>query len=400
MGDHSVKICVLGPANPGQLRDFMFDSDNARAIAHDIPSGQSVVSLARGLLEKGHYVSVVSISDGPEDIRFSGEKFSFTGLAISRRARWQVLTLWERESRKLRDVVNTVDCDVVHAQWTYEYAMAGLRSKKPLVITAHDAPWTIFLHFKDAYRFFRLVYAHVVALVARRRGIVISAVSPYLKSAWEREMAWSRDMPVVPNAVSAPTGKHEKAAYPLVVEVADNSQRKNIKNLLRAMEVVRHRFPEAQLVLLGHGLGDDGPLAGWARLENLDEGVAFLGHQKRDKIEEMLGSALVHAHVSREESFGLTMVEAMAAGTAVLAGKKSGAVPWILEHGEAGILANVEDPNEIADGICQLLADPKLRERLSQRGRTRFETYFSVGATVDGYLALYERVLQAPPRGS
>jgi glycosyltransferase involved in cell wall biosynthesis len=106
-----------------------------------------------------------------------------------------------------------------------------------------------------------------------------------------------------------------------------------------------------------------------------------------------MSSALVHAHVSKEESFGLTVLEALLAGTAVLGGSNSGAVPWILESGKAGLLVDIEDPNRIAEGICQLLTNSKLRRNLVRRGKRRSETLFSPEAAVDAHLALYENAL-------
>lgn len=384
-----LRICLLGPANPGQLRDFMFAEDNGRAAAFDSPSGQSVVILARQLLKAGHSVYLASLLGGEQDVRFEGERFVFEGIASSRRARWRAITFWRKESRALASAVNRANCDVVHAHWTYEYARAGLRTGKPLLITARDAPWTIVLQFRDAYRFSRLLFAHWVALLARRKGVQISAVSPYLAEAWKREMLWSRAMPIVANAAEAVTVRSSKSEHPLVVELADGSPRKNVKNLLKAMKLVREKMPQASLALLGHGLGEDGPIADWARKEDLSDGVVFMGHQKRDVVVSMIGSAWVHAHVAREESFGLTVVEAMAAGTPVIGGKDSGAVPWILDQGRFGLVVDIEDSQDLADGILKILSDRDLRERLAEAGRERYRKGFRPQPMAESYFAIY-----------
>ncbi len=98
-------------------------------------------------------------------------------------------------------------------------------------------------------------------------------------------------------------------------------------------------------------------------------------------------------HVSLEESFGVSVVEAMVAEVPVVAGAHSGAVPWVLDNGDAGVLVDIRSPADIADGIGRLLDNPEFAQGLVARARRRALTAFAPDAVAKAYIGEYERVL-------
>lgn len=91
---------------------------------------------------------------------------------------------------------------------------------------------------------------------------------------------------------------------------------------------------------------------------------------------------------SRNEAFGLTVIEAMAAGKAVI-GSDSGAIPELLER-ECGRLAPPEDAEAWAAAMAELAGDAELRRRLGQAARRRVEEDFTLAAHVAGLIRDYE----------
>jgi glycosyltransferase involved in cell wall biosynthesis len=214
-----------------------------------------------------------------------------------------------------------------------------------------------------------------------------------MAQAWKRQMAWRRDVHVVPNMTPQDmVGVTPKTAHPLVVEVADAGSRKNIQGLLRAFRDVRRRVPDAELRLVGPGLGQTDPLAVAALGAGLAKGVTFLGAVSRTEVARHLSEAWVHAHAAFEESFGNTLVEAMALGTPVLGGSMSAAVPWVLDGGRAGLLSDVSDHRALAQDISDLLDDERARAGLAGAGLHRVQTTFSPSAVREGYEKLYQIV--------
>jgi glycosyltransferase involved in cell wall biosynthesis len=105
----------------------------------------------------------------------------------------------------------------------------------------------------------------------------------------------------------------------------------------------------------------------------------FLG--KRGDVPNLTRSAAVTVVPSLwAESFGLTVVEGMAAGSAVIASRVGG-IPELIEEGEDGLLVPPGDPDALAAALRRLLDDPALRGRLGNRAREKAHARFSIERT-------------------
>ncbi len=97
-------------------------------------------------------------------------------------------------------------------------------------------------------------------------------------------------------------------------------------------------------------------------------------------------------HSADGESFGRSVVEGMAAGLPVV-GVRGGGVGEIVRHGETGYLAEVDNAQEIAQGIELLARDPARREAMGLAGRQRAESLYSLEACACGVLRVYAQAL-------
>jgi glycosyltransferase involved in cell wall biosynthesis len=176
-----------------------------------------------------------------------------------------------------------------------------------------------------------------------------------------------------------------------LLNVSDAGRRKNIPALIEAFALLRREYHHATLDLVGPGLAESDDIAQRARATGQADGVHFRGVLDRAAVAAALAAATVFVHPSREESFGLSVAEAMAAGVPVVAGRTSGAVPWVL--GGTGLLVDVESPKEIAEAIRTLLDDSNLAEDLAARARRRARETFSPEIVAGSYLEIYEDVL-------
>src|SRR5205085_5403487 len=75
-----------------------------------------------------------------------------------------------------------------------------------------------------------------------------------------------------------------------------------------------------------------------------------------------------------QESFGIVLLEAMAAGAPIVASDIPG-YRDVLTHGLEGLLVERQNPGAIADAICRLLGDPQLRGRMRQVGMEKARAY-------------------------
>jgi glycosyltransferase involved in cell wall biosynthesis len=90
----------------------------------------------------------------------------------------------------------------------------------------------------------------------------------------------------------------------------------------------------------------------------------------------------------QEEGLGLTLVEALLAGSAVV-GTPAGGIPEVVQHEVTGLLAQPEDPQDLSNQLERLLTDRALRERLSLAGKEYALRTFSPESTVARFLSIY-----------
>jgi len=93
------------------------------------------------------------------------------------------------------------------------------------------------------------------------------------------------------------------------------------------------------------------------------------------------------------EGFGLSLVEAMAAGKPVVA-TRVGAVPDIVRHGQDGWIVEPEDVASLADGIARLLRDPSAARRMGQTAQERVREAFSLARMADQVEAVYHELVK------
>ena len=104
----------------------------------------------------------------------------------------------------------------------------------------------------------------------------------------------------------------------------------------------------------------------------LGDTVRFLGF--RDDVEDLLRAADLFCISSHLEGMGTSILDAMAAGLAVVA-TRTGGIPEIVSPGETGILVPPSDPGALAGALEQLGLDPELRAAYGAAGRRRVRAY-------------------------
>ncbi len=400
------RIIIVGPATPAVLSPHLSGADSQRAAAlrgMGGNGGEPVSVLVMALLERGFAVDLVTLTPEVTDLQhLSGPALDVRIGPYRKRARHRARDFFAAERRAVSELLTLASGDVVHAHWTYESALSCERERRPVLVTAHDAPLTILRLYHDAYRLARTILAYRARLGIR----TMSAVSPYLAYRWRREMAYRRPIKVVPNISDGlPVVPPRTRAHRLVLDVADQTDRKNVASLIRAFSEVRRLRPDAVLRLVGPGLSPTDRLAGWARANRLDAAVEFVGPVVHSAIPYHLAEADVFAHAAVEEAHPVSVCEAMHAGLPIVGGRRSGGVPWTLDEGRCGLLVDVRDPGAIAEGVLRLFADPGLATELGQAARSRAVTTFGVDEVVRGYLDAYATAIQEqapakPPRSS
>ncbi len=136
--------------------------------------------------------------------------------------------------------------------------------------------------------------------------------------------------------------------------------------LLESFKRLADRVPDAQLLVVGEG-PDRLALERAASAKGLQDRVRFAGSTPDIRV-PLAAIDVVAVPSLWEEPFGLVVVEAMAAGRAVVA-SKAGGIPEIVRHGETGLLVERGDVVGLAEALARLLQDQALRSRMAAAGR-------------------------------
>lgn len=164
---------------------------------------------------------------------------------------------------------------------------------------------------------------------------------------------------------------------------------KRFSDIIRALPAIRAVQPTVKLLIVGDG-ADRTTLERLTEELALDDAVIFAGYQEapRDFYHLMDVFVLASAH----EAFGLVLVEAMLAGVPIVA-TKVGGVPFVLGHGDAGILIPPLQPAAIVGAVLSILEDRKAAQSYQSAGLARARYTFSAGRYVNEIGKLYSDII-------
>lgn len=157
-----------------------------------------------------------------------------------------------------------------------------------------------------------------------------------------------------------------------VLSLSKLNPRKNIGALLDAWVDVEATHPTAKLVVAGSG-----PLESKLRSRSADLGlsrVKFEGFVSEKRKQELLQTSLIYVLPTRYEGFGLSNLEAMASGCAVVSTDTWGVKDY-LKHEEDGLAVEPKDPNQLSAAILRLLDDRELLRSVADSGRETASSY-------------------------
>jgi L-malate glycosyltransferase len=398
-----VKIAILGPISTSEITPYLFKASS------NIPAGYEgapfMATLIGELLSRGHEVSAFTTSiDLPLNIKqpliAEGERFKIYYCPARRHSirmngfyLGKIVDFFYLERRFLVQAICMDKPDLLHAHWTYEFAMASMDSGIPYLITAHDDPREVLKLYKNIYRFGRYLMAKKVLSNAK----VISAVSEDLK----RRISpfTDRDIDVVSNPLSRQFTDFAnqdnlklQITPPKLISVINGwGFLKNASSALIAFSHIRKHINEATYHLYGHDFQQGGPAELWAKSKNLAESVFFHGPVPQASLVDAMKDAKLMLHPSRSESCPMGIAEAMALGLPIVGGEKSGGVPWMV--GNAGLLVDIERPEEIARAALEILTDDVLYNMYVEAAHQRAKEFLPE-IIVKEYEKLYTRILE------
>jgi glycosyltransferase involved in cell wall biosynthesis len=346
-----------------------------------------VADLTNALVERGHelYVAVRPRSPLPRHLQLPTDRIITLPLRNA---------LDVQSAHELDRFVRRKGIEIVHAHMARDYSLASYaarRKETKFIATRHVL--------------FQLSRLHRHTLARATRVIAVSnAVAKELRSSG---IVSEKQIAVIPNGINVNRFSRARAGFDraqflrgmglpadclLVGSIGELRQLKRHNDFIRAAAIIAPRFPETQFVLAGLDTSASGEirkdLERLVREHGLTDRFYFLGWL--DQAEKLLCAMDVFVSASETESFGLAIVEAMAAGTAVVATATEGAQE-VIEDQKTGLLVPIGNVERMAESVINLLSDPEKRRALAtqsaQSAATKFSLDRMVGEIEDIYIA-------------
>ena len=207
----------------------------------------------------------------------------------------------------------------------------------------------------------------------RRWGFLVTGVLRWVErivvpSEYLREVfsAHGLKADVVPNAMDLARFRFRKR-YPLrpvILSTRNLEPMYKVDNSIRAFGILKSRYPEARLVIVGFG-SEESRLRSMVASLSI-KGVVFAGKVPHESIHRYYDNADIMVNSSEIDNMPLSVMEAFASGTPIVS-TQAGGIRNMIEDGENGLIVAMRDPDEMADAVSRLLGDPDLAGRLAGR---------------------------------
>jgi glycosyltransferase involved in cell wall biosynthesis len=393
--DETMKIAFLGPFINSYLKPFLPNLSDDDLIKSPGMGGNGLIELVEERLLRRNKTIVITLDTNLESdtIIRKGEYCSLYSLP-KRRGYKSLFDLFSRERKSIAHAIEDSKPDLIHAHWTTEYALTVLNSKIPTVITSHDHPKDVLKYL--GWRFFPsyLISNHII-----KKAKYITTVSPYVLD-YINKLRTNNDAVCIGNPLASKfinnsdwLNKDYSYISPVITSVLDWNELKNPKNALLGFNILLDKFPNAELHLFGHGLGKGEVGEYWCQENGLLRNIHFNGRVHNETVKEQMKKTTILLYTSRNESFGMVVAEAMVLGLPIIGGQESGAIPYLLDYGKAGLLTDINDPKAIASALLLLLSDVGKRSDFGQKAGQRAQVIFDPDMIVEKWDTIYERVL-------
>ena len=363
--DRTIRVALVTPYYPPSVGGLERYTHREALALRDDP-GFEVVVITTGTSRR----TVVSVEDGITVVRLA------PWLKVSNSP---VNGWWPVQLRRL---LARHQVDLVHAHAPTPYladVAAFVAGRRPVVLTYHSG--SMVKGSGGAVDALLRTYERWVLPRVFSRSDRLVSVSPVAST--QSTGRATIVPPGVDSDVFVPAGPPSGRDVVYVGRLQRTSRWKGVKTLLEAVA----RVPDARLVLVGDG--DDVPhLRARASSLGLDDRIVFRGSLHGDALVRAYQDAavVVLPSLTESESFGMTLVEAMACGRPVV-GSAVGGIPFVVRDGVDGVLVPPGDASALAAALDRLLSSPEELERMGRAGREaavdRWDWRHSMARTLD-----------------
>lgn len=299
--------------------------------------------------------------------------------------------------KQLLDSILEFKPDIIHAQSTYvvfnrvlsKLQESGSLGEIPMIVTIHGRPKPLILpngaQTTDFDTFTEVCPFDLIIAVSSN---VADVLDEYLSRK-------GLDIPVLPLYA----GVDLSVFYPMpevekkwdIAFLGRLEKMKSVDLFPEMLVRLKQDFPNLKMLMTGEGSLKSSVLKGFDRM-GVSQMVQYLGVVETERVPELINQSRIFIYPSREEPFGLSIIEAMACGVPVVTTNVFGPSE-IITNGQDGLVVNPNDVGALADAIRSLLNDKQLRTQMGAQGRTTVEDRFDSNQHLENLFSIYQDLL-------
>lgn len=292
---------------------------------------------------------------------------------------------------QVKKLVDAFKPDLLHAHYATSYGfLAGLSNFQPLLVSVWGSdvlsfPNKSFIHkyilkfvFKKAQRIFA-----TSRFLANETGNYTDKLITIISFGVDLDQFEARE-----------SKKYFKDDDTVVGTVKSLEKIYGIDTLIKSFGIVKKRNPDLPLKLLIVGSGSEEKRLKTLAADRLEESdYFFAGNISHDDIQAFHSMIDISVYLSLQESFGVSILEAMASSKPVVVSNAGGLLE-IVDDGENGCIVSPNNPEEAAFAIEKLVRYPELRTKFGTNGREKIRRTYDWNACVDKMMENYSEVLK------
>jgi len=293
---------------------------------------------------------------------------------------------------KMVNIARDYGIDLFHVHYAIPTGISVYLTKEitgvPAVITAHGSD----IHTLGVDPAYNPLLSYVLNKIDG-----VSTVSNYMKEQIRKYFADRDEIEVIYNPID--TNKYKKMNIRTCdfkikfeknfVHVSNFRRVKNAPMIIEAFAEVAKEYRDVGLIMVGEG-PERKKCEELASKLNIKDNVIFQG--VRSSVVPIYNCAEALISASSNESFGLTLAEAMACEVPVIA-PKVGGIPEVVDNGRNGLLFDISKKESLKEHMLTILNDPVLKAKMGKEGRRKVIDKFDSKKIAKQYLLFYQQVL-------
>lgn len=298
---------------------------------------------------------------------------------------------------RLKNKINEIQPDIVHAHIAGQYSEAAHRSGVPYVLTLHGVRY---LEAELKTGFIDRHYRQHVIKYEERKGIRqaqnLISINPFINECFKEDIRarnWSLENPVS----DAWFGIDQQGDSFGMLYAGRITPRKDIITLLKAFALVHQEVPEATLKIAGSPDNPD-PVGYFdivkklAADEEIEDAVIFLGNLSETDLRKEYGANAIFVLAAVLETAPMSIAQAQAAGRLIVS-TDAGGCRFMIENDASGFIVPIGDHAGLAGAILKAIKLPELARSMRSRARQEAANRYSASAIAQRTAAVYADIL-------